>query len=182
MKSKNQSLIVAVGLIAFLVVAMIFVGISKNKNNNSNTGEEINNNSGYTEVDVSGDNFDSGDVVINEEANIIRDENGRKINVSSEINKEKLSFDFVELTDISFYCENNESVFIAKVKNKSNVDYMNGLRLSIIFYNDVNEEMATIETCTSSLPAGGESGIKSKTTIDISNARNIDVLVRGESN
>lgn len=174
MKKKNYSILIAIALIALLVVAMICMAVSKNNNDDVTNPNE----------NISGDVIKSGeDVVENSgtsvtpavELNVERDSEGRKINISEKINKEKMSFEHIDLTDISISYLNGESTFLANVKNNSDIDYPEGIYLLIRFLNDDGEVIFELPGMTSSMKANGESNVRTKATVDFSNASTIEV-------
>ena len=136
-EKKNYSIIIAIALIAILIVAMVCMGCSKKNdelpsgNNNDNV---INNevNSGNTEIELP----DYEELLFPEyEKNTERDEEGNKVNVSPNI-KDGMTFDFLELSNISLKYVDGTTQFNAVAMNNSDDEYLLGLELRIIFYDD----------------------------------------------
>lgn len=175
MKKKNYSVLIAIALIALLVVAMICMAVAKNNDDITNPNE-------YTSGDVvnSGEeipqNFGTS-VVAPVELNAERDDEGRKINISENINKEKMTFGHLDLTDISITYFNGECKLLANVKNNSDIDYPSGAYLLVKFYNDNGDLIAEIPALTSSLKANGVSNIRATASIDFSNASTMEVEI-----
>lgn len=176
MKKKNYPVFIAIALIALLIVAAFCMTLSKNRKNEiSNPNNELNNN-----VINSGDTIheNSGVTIPNVgDVNVERDDDGNKINISKNINKKKMSFGHIDLTDISISYTNGESVFAANVKNNSDIEYPQGIFLSVKFLNEGGETICEIPAMTSSTEAHGESNLRAKATIDFSNASTIDVRI-----
>ncbi|MBQ8300089.1 MAG: hypothetical protein IJX99_09635 [Clostridia bacterium] len=173
MKKKNYSVLIAIALIAILVVAMICMAVSKNNDDVTNPNENI-----------SGDVINSGEQIPENpessvtpavEANVERDSEGRKVNVSENINKEKMTFEHLDLTDISISYLEGESTFLANVKNNSEIDYPEGIYLTIKFLNENGGVISEIPLLTSSVKANGETNIRAKASVDFSNASTIEV-------
>ena len=168
MDKKNYSIIVAIALIAFLIVAMICVGCDK-KEDIPNDGEQIEVNSG----DVIEEIPNIPDV----NANIEWTEDGTKVNVSQNINKEKMSFGDIDFTDIKFEFSNGVTVFKTNVKNNSDKDYPMGMEVKIIFYDKDKNVITETYGLTNTLPAKGESNIDAQILSDCSYADSIDVII-----
>lgn len=170
MKKKSYSVIIAIALIAVLIVAMICMLVSKDTNEDVTNPNE--NQSGEVLPGVS-ESTDLPGV----EVNVERDDEGNKINVSEEINTEKMSFDFIDLTDIAITYEDGEGSLYANVKNNSDKDYPDGVLLSIKFYNEEGSLLAELAGLTGSVKANGESNIRSKSSNDFSNATRMEVSI-----
>lgn len=172
MKKKNYSVIVAFALIALLIVATICIGCSKKEGNNdiqtNNSGDNMNySNEGLPVIE------DYPDL----EKNTRIDEDGNKVNISDEINQEKLSFDFLELTNISLKYVDKLTEFRANVVNNSDTNYPQGITLEISFLDDNGAVIYKSEMLTSSIDAHGESNVQGRVTRDFSYAKSIEVKV-----
>ena len=177
---KNYSIIIAIALISVLIVAMLCIGCSKKDGENTDvptgTGDVSN------ETVLSGENTpvylepsieNSPDF----EKNTERDEEGNKINVSENINKDKLEFEFLELSNISLKYVDNVTEFNANIFNNSDDDYLTGLELKIVFLDDNGHSIYETHMLTSALPAHGESNLQGRYTIDCSYANSVHIEV-----
>ena len=168
MDKKNYSIIVAIALIAFLFVAMICVGCDKK--------EDISNNGDQIEVN-SGDVIEEVPNVPDVNANIEWKEDGTKVNVSQNINKEKMSFGDIDFTDIKFEFANGVTTFKANIKNNSGKDYPTGLEMKIAFYDKNKNLIIETYAMTNTLLAHGESNIDAQILTDCSYADSIEVKI-----
>ena len=174
---KNYSIIIAIALIAILIVAMICIGCSKKNNelpsgnDGTSAGTEVN--SGEEESELP----KYEDMMFPEfEKNVERDEEGNKVNVSPNI-KEKMTFDFLDLTGISLTYANGTTNFNAKVMNNSDKDYLLGLELKITFYDNDGHEIYETHILTSALYANKESLLQARFTMDCSYADTFDIEI-----
>lgn len=180
-EKKNYSIIIAIALISVLVVAMLCIGCSKKDGDNSEvpptgTGDISN------ETVLSGENKPvyvepSAEAFPDLEKNTERDEQGNKINVSEKINQEKISFDFLELSNVSLKYVDNMTEFNANILNNSDVDYLKGVELKIIFLDDDGRQIYETNMLTSALPAHGESNLQGRYTIDCSYADSFQIEI-----
>lgn len=161
MDRKKVVIIISVVLIFLILVVAVFVWGNKEDNINQ---------------DFSGD-FMSGDDSLNEPENFIVDGDGRKINVSENINKESIVVGDFELKDISLEYFAGQTRFLATVQNNSEIDYKEGANITIIFYDSNGNVLVTVPAITSSLLSNGTSSINAKITGDYSNAADIEVKV-----
>ncbi len=161
MDRKKVVIIISVVLIFLILVVAVFVWGNKEDNINQ---------------DFSGD-FMSGDDSLNEPENFIVDGDGRKINVSENINKESIVVGDFELKDISLEYFAGQTRFLATVQNNSEIDYNEGANITIIFYDSNGNVLVTVPAITSSLLSNGTSSINAKITGDYSNAADIEVKV-----
>lgn len=168
MDKKNYSIIVAIALIAFLIVAVICVGCDKN-GDVTNGGEQIEVNSGDVVEEIPN--------VPNVNENIEWTDDGTKVNVSQNINKEKMSFGEVDFTDIKFEFSNGITVFKTNVKNNSDKDYPTGMEMKIVFYDKNKNVIIETYALTNTLLANGESNIDVQILTDCSYADSIDVMI-----
>ncbi len=173
MKKKNYSVIVAFALIAILIVATICVGCSKKESDND---IQFNNGSGDN-VDYINENLPLINDYPDLEKNTEIDENGNKINVSEAINQEKISFDFIDFTNISLKYVDGLTEFRANVVNNSDTNYPEGINLKISFMDDDGMLIYVAEMMTSTLNARGESNIQGRFTRDCSYAKSFNVEV-----
>ncbi len=166
MNSNKTIIIVCVAVVAFLCV----FGVAAIINNvNESRGNEQNNlHSGDNISSLSGDTI--GNVTINE--------SGDKVNVSANINKEKIDVDTFSLTDISLKYKDGLTIFYANVLNNSDVNYPEGVEMELSFFNESNNLIGTIEVSTSTLNAHSSSAINARTTVDCSNASDISIKVK----
>ena len=135
MDRKKVVIIISVVLIFLILVVAVFVWGNKEDNINQ---------------DFSGD-FMSGDDSLNEPENFIVDGDGRKINVSENINKESIVVGDFELKDISLEYFAGQTRFLATVQNNSEIDYNEGANITIIFYDSNGNVLVTVPAITSSL-------------------------------
>ena len=170
MDKKNYSIIVAIALIALLIVAMICIGCEK-KNNNDDI-----NNDGQIEIN-SGDSVIEIPEIPNVNENIEWTDDGIKVNVSQNINKEKMSFGKIDLTDIKFEFANGITTFKANIKNNSGNDYPTGLEMKIAFYDKNKNLIIETYAMTNTILAHGESNIDAQILTDCSYADSIDVTI-----
>ena len=178
-EKKNYSIIIAIALISVLVVAMICIGCSKrtvpNNEQNDNSGDVQNINSGEVMNNVT--LINGSDYLPDLEANTERDEEGSKINVSPNINKEKMTFDFIDLTNISLKYVDGITDFKANIINNSDTDYEKGLELKITFYDNEGRNIYETHMITSTLKAHEMSNIQGKFTKDCSYADTFEIEV-----
>ena len=167
MDKKNYSVVVAIALIAILFVAMICVGCSK-KNH-----EDIISDAGQTTENSGEQMLEIPDV----NANIEWTEDGTKVNVSSKINKEKMSFGEIDLEDIKFEFANGITVFKANIKNNSDKDYPTGMEVKIAFYDNKGNLIIETYGLTNTLLAHSESNIYAQILTDCSYAEYIEVTI-----
>ena len=171
-EKKNYSIIIAIALISLLVVAMICIGCSKRTVNDN----ESNINSGDTQNITSGEVLDNpilingSDYLPDLEVNTEKDEEGNKINVSPNINNEKMTFDFIDLTNISLKYADGITDFKANIINNSDTDYENGLGLKITFLDNEGRYIHETQLLTSSLKAHEMSNLQARLTKDCSYA------------
>lgn len=169
MKKKNYSVIIAIALIALLVIAIVCMGCERNTSN--------------PEGDLVPDTVKSGDEIVNTpkvpdvNENVEWDEEGNKVNVSKSINKEKMRFGDIDLTNISFKFADGITDFTANVKNNSDRDYPMGMEMKIIFYDSEKNVIFETFVMTSSLLARGESNIQSRFLRDCSYAETFDIII-----
>ena len=161
MDRKKVVIIISVVLIFLILVVAVFVWGNKEDNINQ---------------DFSGD-FMSGDDSLNEPENFIVDGDGRKINVSENINKESIVVGDFELKDISLEYFAGQTRFLATVQNNSEIDYNEGANITIIFYDSNGNVLVTVPAITSSLLSNGTSSINAKITGDYTKAADIEVKV-----
>lgn len=171
-EKKNYSIIIAIALIAILVVAMVCIGCSKknvsDNEQNINSGDIQNVNSG--EVNDYPVLINPVPELVDMEANTERDEEGNKINISSNINVEKMTFDFIDLTNISLKYADGITDFRANIINNSDTDYDNGLELKITFLDNEGRYIHETQMLTSSLKAHEMSNLQARLTKDCSYA------------
>lgn len=174
---KNYSIIIAIALIAILVVAMICLGASKKNNDNDvpsgNNNNIVNENVNPGEEDIpSMDDF----VFPEFEENTERDADGNKVNVSPNI-KDGMTFDFLELSNISLKYVDGTTKFNATVMNNSDDEYLLGLELRITFYDNDGREIYETHVLTSAIYARRETAISSNITMDCSYANTFDIEI-----
>ena len=177
-EKKNYSIIIAIALIAILLVAMICMGCSKNNTETPNVNNDNPvNNEQVLEDDNEEETLSYTELLFPQyEKNIERDEEGNKINVSPNI-KDGMTFDFLELSNISLKYVDGLTNFNAKVMNNSEKDYLLGLELKIIFYDDDGNEIYETRMLTNALYANKESNLQSRFTIDCSYANTFDIEI-----
>lgn len=178
-EKKNYSIIIAIALIAILVVAMICIGCGKR----TVPDNQPSNNSGDIQNVVSGEIKDSpilingSDYLPDLEANTEKDEEGNKVNVSTNINSEKMTFDFIDLTNISLKYVDGITDFKANIINNSDTDYEKGLELKITFYDNEGRNIYETQILTSSLKAHEMSNLQGRFTKDCSYADTFKIEV-----
>lgn len=176
---KNYSIIIAIALIAVLVVAMICIGCSKKENEVPSGNNNVINNEVNSGNEETPDNELPGyeEILFPEfEENTERDDEGNKVNVSPNI-KDGMTFEFLELSNISLKYGDGTTSFDAKVLNKSDKDYLLGLELRIIFYDNDGHEICETHMLTNALYANKESDLQARFTMDCSYADTFDIEI-----
>lgn len=170
MKKKNYSIIIAIALIVILVVATLCMGCDKK--DVSNPANDLS-----TNAIESGENLYKNTNELDVNQNVEWDDEGNKVNVSPNINKEKMTFGDFDMTDISFKYSEGITEFTANVKNNSEQDYPMGLEMKVIFYDKEKNVIFETFVMTSSLLANGQSNIQAKFLKDCSYADSFDIVI-----
>lgn len=160
--SKKVSILIVVIILVVLIAVVCGVMLFKGKNNDS---ENVNNpnNSGDTNYTANG-----------EEANVMTNEDGTKVNISKDINEvEYIEYGDFRLSNISLTNKDGMTSFSAEIYNNSATDYETGVELVISFYNSRGELMYEMPAMTSTLLANSSSNINAKTTMDCTGASRI---------
>lgn len=174
---KNYSIIIAIALIAVLVVAMICIGCSKKENEvpSGNNDNIVNENVVPENNNTEEPGFEAS-MFPEYEENTERDDEGNKVNVSPNI-KDGMTFEFLELSNISLKYGDGTTSFDAKVLNKSDKDYLLGLELRIVFYDNDGHEIYETHMLTNALYANKESDLQARFTMDCSYADTFDIEI-----
>ena len=181
MKNK-YSIIIAITLIAVLVGAMICLGASKknNDNNNDHNNNEISdsNNNIINEDINSGEEYLELEQLLRPEleGNIERDAEGNKVNVSPNI-KDGMTFDFLELSNISLKYVDGTTQFSATAMNNSDDEYLLGVKLNVTFYDNKGYKIYETSILSNAIYAHKEMQIDFDVERDCSYADTFDIEI-----
>lgn len=168
MKGNKTIIIVCVAVVVLLCVLGGVAALNNASKNNENEQNNV----------QSGENIEGLNSGESQVGNVIINESGDKVNVSANINKEKIDVDEFSLTDISVKYKDGLTIFYANVLNNSDVDYPEGIEMELSFFNESNNLISTIEVSTSTLNAHSSSAINARTTVDCSNASDISIKIK----
>lgn len=147
--AKDAPLIIFV-VIILVIIAIVFL-LNKNKNTNLNNSDVgIYNDLSLQETITS---------------NVKTLEDGSKENVSAKLKEEK-TFEGLVIKDIVFKNQNNETIFTAKVENKSDKDFK-ASPVTIIFTDEKGTEIWQLGAYIDDTPKGSDSSISSIANSDI---------------
>ena len=174
---KNYSIIIAIALIAVLVVSMLCIGCSKKNNEVPSDNDVTQNDVVLPNEEQENSKSEYEDLMGSAyQMNTEMDDEGNKINVSPNI-KEKMTFEFLDLTDISLKYSEGTTTFTANVMNNSDKDYLLGLNLKITFFDNDGHEIYKTNILTSALYANKETAIQSNITRDCSYADTFSIEI-----
>ena len=164
MKKKSVIFAIVAIVAVVLIVSLFFIF------RGDNGGQQQNNDSNINQAgpSVSGENF---------EPNVVVEEDGVKVNISENINKEVIEVENFALSNISLKYVDGMTIFLADVKNNSGVDYSSGVSMLVTFYDNAGNKIHSLPVVTSTLLNEKTSTISAKSTIDCTNAYDVSITI-----
>ena len=169
MKKKSVIFAVIAVVAVILIVSLFFVFKGKDGNKQQQGNNNSNVNIEHVGPSVSDENY---------EPNVIIEDNGVKVNVSENINKEVIEVENFVLSNISLKYVDGKTVFLADVTNNSGVDYDSGVEMTVTFYDNDGKKIHSVPVITSTLLNEKTSSINANTTIDCTSAYDISIEIK----
>ena len=154
---KNKKIITTIIVFVIVVVGVILI-LEKLSNNQENKGNQYENEQEEHEL---------------VEKYVEELDDGRKINISNKL-KETKKLEGLEISNIQLTYENNQSIILANIENKSKED-VEMMLIEVILYDDEENEIDRLNGLISNLKKGKTTQLNIGTQNDCVNAYDFSV-------
>ncbi len=154
---KNKKIITTIIVFVIVVVGVILI-LEKLSNNQENKGNQYENEQEENEL---------------VEKYVEELDDGRKINISNKL-KETKKLEGLEISNIQLTYENNQSIILANIENKSKED-VEMMLIEVILYDDEENEIDRLNGLISNLKKGKTTQLNIGTQNDCVNAYDFSV-------
>ncbi len=154
---KNKKIITTLVVIVVVIVGVILI-LEKLSNNQENKGNQYENEQEENEL---------------VEKYVEELDDGRKINISNKL-KETKKLEGLEISNIQLTYENNQSIILANIENKSKED-VEMMLIEVILYDDEENEIDRLNGLISNLKKGKTTQLNIGTQNDCVNAYDFSV-------
>ena len=154
---KNKKIITTLVVTVIVIVGVILI-LEKLSNNQENKGNQYENEQEENEL---------------VEKYVEELDDGRKINISNKL-KETKKLEGLEISNIQLTYENNQSIILANIENKSKED-VEMMLIEVILYDDEENEIDRLNGLISNLKKGKTTQLNIGTQNDCVNAYDFSV-------